>query len=169
MITPQIAQIKQISFLIVVVVLLLHDLRDFLNALYLLQLIHDRLRVFPVVDAQLDAAVEQTVVAADGEFVDIDVHLRGDDSRNIYEDTHTVDTLNADGGVEEQLFMHVPLGIEDAVAETTLQLIGHRTGALVDFYLVLVVDISQDVVSGNGVTAVLELILSDSFLANVDG
>ena len=101
MITPQIAQIKQISFLIVVVVLLLHDLRDFLNALYLLQLIHDRLRVFPVVDAQLDAAVEQTVVAADGEFVDIDVHLRGDDSRNIYEDTHTVDTLNADGGVEE--------------------------------------------------------------------
>ena len=38
-----------------------------------------------------------------------------------------------------------------------------------DFYLVLVVDISQDVVSGNGVTAVLELILSDSFLANVDG
>ena len=69
MITPQIAQIKQISFFIVVVVLLLHDLRDFLNALYLLQLIHDRFRVFTVVDAQLDAAVEQTVVAADGELV----------------------------------------------------------------------------------------------------
>ena len=38
-----------------------------------------------------------------------------------------------------------------------------------DFNLLLVVDVSQDVVAGNRMAAVLELILSDSFLADVDG
>jgi hypothetical protein len=65
--------------------------------------------------------------------------------------------------------MHVPLGIKNAVAKTALQLVGYWAGALVDFYLLLVVDISQNVITGNGVTTVLELILSDSFFTNEDG
>ena len=65
--------------------------------------------------------------------------------------------------------MHVPLGIEDTVAKATLQLVGHRTGTLVNLYLMLVVNITQDVVTWNGVTAVLELILTDILLTNVDG
>ena len=67
--------------------------------------------------------------------------------------------LQADGGIEEQALVHVPLGIEDAVAVAGLQLRGNRTGTLVYLYLVLVVDVAQHVVTRNGVAACCELVL----------
>lgn len=46
--------------------------------------------------------------------------------------------------------------------------VGHGTGSLVNLYLVLVVDIAQDVITRDGVAAVLELILANGILADED-
>ena len=78
-----------------------------------------------------------------------------------------VDTRHLDGYVEEECASHVPLGVEDAVAVTGFQFCGHRTVALVDFDLLFAVDISQDVVPGNRVTAMHELILLDIVVGDV--
>ena len=51
-----------------------------------------------------------------------------------------VDAANLDGGIEEQLLVHLPLRIEDAVSEARLQARCNRTVALVDLHVVLVVD-----------------------------
>ena len=120
-------------------------------------------------NAQFDGAIEHSLLAIDGEAVDVDIHLGGDDARHVYQDAHTVDALNADGGVEEVALVHVPFGIEDAVAKAGFQLGSHRTAALVDFYLSLAVDESQHVVTRNGVAAVLEFILVDVLVADEDG
>ena len=151
-----------------IILTLLHNLRYILQSLDFLEGNNNLAHIFTVMDAQLDATVEDAVFTADGELVDIDTHLRGDDTGDIDEDAHTVDTLYADGSVEEQLLVHVPFGIEYAVAETGLQLVGHRTGTFVDFYLMLVIDIAQNIVAGNRVATVLELVLSDSVLADKD-
>ena len=65
--------------------------------------------------------------------------------------------------------MHIPLDVKDTVAEAGLELGSHRTIALVDLYLVLVVDIAQGIITRNRVTAAGELILVDVLLADIDG
>ena len=64
--------------------------------------------------------------------------------------------------------MHVPLDVEDTVAETRLQLGGYRTVTLVDLYLVLLIDIAQCIVAWDGVAAIGELILVDVLLRDID-
>jgi GTP pyrophosphokinase len=65
--------------------------------------------------------------------------------------------------------VHVPLDVNNAVAETRLQLGGYGTGALVDFYLAIVVDVAKGIVTGDGMTTAGELILQDIVLGDVDG
>ena len=65
--------------------------------------------------------------------------------------------------------MHIPLDVEDTVAEAGLELGSHRTIALVDLYLVLVVDIAQSIITRDGMTAAGELILVNVLLADIDG
>lgn len=55
-----------------------------------------------------------------------------------------------------------------SVEKRGLFLVGHGTGSLVNLYLVLVVDIAQDVITRDGVAAVLELILANGILADED-
>jgi hypothetical protein len=55
--------------------------------------------------------------------------------------------------------MHVPLGIKDAISEAGFQTSRYRTGPLVYLNLVLAIDESQDVITRNGVTTMLEFIL----------
>ena len=64
--------------------------------------------------------------------------------------------------------MHVPFDVEDTVAVARFQLCSHRTGTLVNLYLILVVDIAEGIVARDGVTAAHELILLDVVLRNED-
>ena len=57
--------------------------------------------------------------------------------------------------------MHIPLGVEYAVAVARLESARHGAVALVYLDMVLVVDVPQDVVAGNGVTAVAEEVFAD--------
>ena len=65
----------------------------------------------------------------------------------------TVDASDLDGGVEKADVAHIPLSIQQSIAVTRLQFAGHRAVALVYFYVVLVVDVAQDVIAGDGMTA----------------
>ena len=120
-------------------------------------------------NAQFDGAVEDTIVAGDDNLAHIDIHLVGDDISEVVEYSLAVDALNMDGGIEELTLMHVPFGIEDAIAKTGFQLGGNRTGALVNLNAVLVVNISKNVVARNGVTASWEDILLDVLVVDIDG
>ena len=67
-------------------------------------------------NTQFDGSVEDTVVAADGELVDVDAQLVADNLAHVEEHALAVDTLDFYGCIEEHLFVHIPLGIHDAVA-----------------------------------------------------
>ena len=65
----------------------------------------------------------------------------------------TVDASDLDGGVEKTDVAHIPLSIQQSIAETRLQFAGHRAVALVYFYMILVVNVTQYVVAGDGMAA----------------
>ena len=119
--------------------------------------------------AQFNATIEDTIFASDIDGMDIDVHLGRDNLRDLVEQSNPVNTAQTDGGVEEEFLVHVPLDVEDTVAETGLQLGGYRTVSLVDLNLVLVVDVTKGIITWDGVTTPWEFILTDVFFRNVDG
>ena len=84
--------------------------------LYLLEFIHNHLYILAVVHPEFDDAVEDAVVGRDGDFAHVDVQLPGDDVCQIVQHTHAVDAPNLNGGIEEQLVVHLPLRIKYAVA-----------------------------------------------------
>ena len=133
------------------------------------ELVDDGLHVFAVVDADFNVALEDTLFTGDGELVDVDIHLRRDDFRDVHDHTYTVDTLDMDGSVEEEALVHVPFGIQDAVAVTRLELVCHRTVALVNLNALLGVDETKDVVTRDGVATATETILTDVGVVDVDG
>lgn len=57
----------------------------------------------------------------------------------------------------------------DAVAVARLELVGDRTVALVNLNALFVVDKTKDVISGDGVAAMAELILTDVVVVDEDG
>ena len=64
--------------------------------------------------------------------------------------------------------MHIPLDVKDTVTEAGLEFGSHRAIALVDLYLVLVVDIAQGIIARNGMTTIGELILIDVLFTDID-
>ena len=100
--------------------------------------------------------------------MDIHVHLARNNLSHLVEQTDAVDTGYLDCCVKEECAPHRPLCVEDAVAETGLQLGCHRTVALVYLDLLLAVDVSQDVVAGDRVTTIHKLILVDVVVGYVD-
>ena len=134
----------------------LENLQHFLYVLNLTQLIHYDTHFAAVVDTQFDGAVEDALIAGNGNAVNVDVQLVRDYLRHIMKHTLAVDARNLNGGVKEHHLVHVPLGVEDAIAETGLQLGSHSAVATMYFYAVLVVDISEDVVTRNRMTALRE-------------
>ena len=120
-------------------------------------------------NAHFDGSLEYTLFAGDENLVDVDIHLRRDDLRDVVKHTHTVDTADADSGIEVEFAVHVPLDVENAVAVAGLELGGYRTGTLVYLNLILIVDVAQGIVARNGVTAAHELILFDVLFRDVNG
>ena len=147
---------------------LLHDLCDILEVFNLFEIVHNHLDIVAVMDTQLDRTVKHTILRGNGQTVDVNPHLAGDNLRNVQEHAYAVDSLNADSGIEEQLLVHIPLGIEDAIAETGLQPGSYRTGTLVNLYLMTPIDKAKYIIARNGVTAVLELILRDILVGDED-
>ncbi len=86
---------------------------------------------------------EDAIVATDSELMDIDAQLVADNLAYIKQHTLAVDTLDFNGCIEEQLLVHIPFGIYDAVAVAGLQFGCHRAGALVYLDAVLVVNVSH--------------------------
>ena len=116
----------------------------------LLQVLHDGADVVAVVNAHFDGTLEYTLFAGDENLVDVDIHLRRDNLRDVVKHTHTVDTADADSGIEVEFAVHVPLDVENAVTVTGLELGCYRTGTLVYLNLILVVDVAQGIVARNG-------------------
>ena len=112
-------------------------------------------------DPNLDGTFEDALVSSKGNLMDIDVHLIGDDLRDIAQHTLSVDAIDLDGSIEEELLVHIPLGIKDTRTKTCLEFAGHRTGTLVDLDAIFAVDESQDVVAGYWMTTVGEDIHAD--------
>ena len=142
---------------------------DILEVFNLFEIVHNHLDIVAVMDTQLDRTVKHTILRGNGQTVDVNPHLAGDNLRNVQEHAYAVDALNPDSGIVEQVLVHIPLGIEDAIAETGLQPGSHRTGTLVNLYLMATIDKAKDIVTRNGVTAVLELILRDILVSDEDG
>ena len=101
--------------------------------------------------------------------MDVDIHLVGDNLRDVEQHAHTVDALDADGRIEEELFVHIPFGIEDTIAEAGFQFGSYRTGTLVNLYLMAPVDKAQHIVAWDGVTTVFEFVLRNIVVSNEDG
>lgn len=143
--------------------------------LHLLQVVdafqvrHDYLHVIAVVNTKFDKSVEYAVVRRDGYLFDVQVQFVGYDFCHIHEQPLSVNTAYLDGSVKEHLFVHVPFGVDDAVAETCFQFGSHMACPFVYFYMSLVVYISQDVVAGDGMAAGGELVLVNVLLADIDG
>ena len=131
----------------------LQDALYILQAVDSLQIIHDHLYIFAIVNSDFDATVEDAVVAADGELVYVDIELVADDTAHVEEQSLAVDALYLDGGVKVHQLVHLPLGVDDAVAIARLELGCHRAGALVYLDTVLVVDVAHDVIARNGMAA----------------
>ena len=72
-------------------------------------------------DAHFDGAVEDVLVAGNGEAADVDVELSTDEIAQIVNHALAIDAAYFNGGIEEQLLVHLPFGIEDSIAETRLQ------------------------------------------------
>ena len=98
------------------ILFILQDSLHFLQILNRLELIHDDLHFITVVNTKFDGSVEDSVIAADGELMDVDAQLVTDDAAYIQKHTLAVDTLDLNSGIEEQLLVHIPFGIYDAVA-----------------------------------------------------
>ena len=120
-------------------------------------------------DAQLNGTIKYAVISGDGQTVNIDTHLVGNDLGNVKQHAYAVNTLDVDGSVKEKFLMHVPLGIKDAIAKASLKFSSHRTGTLMNLYLMATIDEAQHIVARNGVTAMLELILRDVVVCDEDG
>lgn len=103
---------------------------------------------------QVYGSVEDAVVATDGHAMDVHAQLVADDLGHIVEHSLAVNAAYLYRGIKEELLVHVPFGIEDAVAETCLELGGYGACALVHLYAATIVYVAQNVVSRNGVTAV---------------
>ena len=123
---------------------------DFLEVADILEGIDDDLHFVAVVHFEFDGAVEDAVVAGDDEFLHVDVQLTGDDTCHLVEQTDAVDAGHVYGCVKEGLPVHVPFGIDDAVAETGFQFGGHVAVAPVDLQVVFVVDEPEDVIAWDG-------------------
>ena len=91
---------------------------------------------------------EDTVVGFDGQFTDIHVELAGDDLSYFVQQSHAVYTFYIYGDEERQILVSVPLGGDDTVSVATLKAGGNGALALVDDNTVLLVDVSQYVVTG---------------------
>ena len=134
----------------------LENLQHFLYVLNLTQLIHNDAHFAAVMDTQFDGAVEDALIAGNGNAMDVDIQLVRDHLCHVMKHTLAVDARNLNGSVKEHHLVHVPLGVKDAIAETGLKLGSHSTVAAVNFYAVLIVDISEDVVTRNRMTALRE-------------
>ena len=97
------------------------------------------MHVVTVVDAKLEGAVEDAIVAGEEHFAHVDAELVGDDAGDIVDESAAVDAGEADGSIEKEAALHVPLHVKDTVAVAGLQLVGHGACPLMDFYAVLTV------------------------------
>ena len=134
------------------------------NLLDLLQVATDVADIFYIMDFDVDFGLEDAVLCLDGEFIDVHIELLGKDSGNLIEYAHMVDAFDAYGGGEIEALVGVPLGREYAVAVCRFQAVGLRTTALVDCDAVVLVDISEDIVTWDGVTTRTDNVVPDGFL-----
>ena len=117
-------------------------------------------------NANLDGAVEDALLTRDGNAVHIDVELVGDNLRDVVQHALAVDAAQLYRRIEEHHLVHIPLCVEDTITEARLQSRSHIAVAAVNLYAVLVVDVSHDVVAGDGVAACREDVLRDVLLVD---
>ena len=108
-------------------------------------------------------------MASHGDSADVEVQLVGNQVGEVVQDSLAVDASNVDGGVEEDFVAHLPFCVEDSIAETRLQARCHRTVAHVDFNVLVVVDVAEDVVARNRMATVAENVHLDGFLGQHTG
>ena len=117
-----------------------------------LEIIYDLLHILPVVHTELEGSLEDTILTGDIDGMDIHVHLSREHLGHLVQQSDAVDTFQLQRSIEEETFVHIPLGIEDAVAIARLELVGYRTGTFVYLYLLFIIDKSKDIISWDGMT-----------------
>ncbi len=133
----------------------------------LTQLVHYNLNLAAVVHPYLNLSVEYTLIALDGDTVYVDVELVRYNLRHVVQHTLAVDSSYLYSGIEEHHLVHIPLGIQYALAVCRLQFGSHLAVAAVYLDAVLVVDKAQYVVARNRVAACREYILADILLVDI--
>ena len=91
---------------------------NFLHAAYVFQLFHNISDIFSVMDAEFYQSVEDALLTSKDDLVDVDAELPRNDLCNFVDQTDAVDASHLDGCREEELLVHSPLHVENAVAET---------------------------------------------------
>ena len=92
--------------------------------------------------AQVDDAVEDAVGSGEHDFANVHVELVGEYTCHLVHQSSAVNAAHAQGNIEEVLLLHVPLGIEDAVAVAGLEPVGRGACPLVYLNLVLGGDVA---------------------------
>ena len=121
-------------------------------------------------DVYPERAFEDAVLALDLHLLYIGVELLVDDCGNFMQYAHAVDTFYLDGYGKVELLVGFPLRGEYPVAVTALEGVCMWAVTLVDDDVLVVIVVSQHVVSRYGVTAVCNDVAAlDVLVGEVDG
>lgn len=98
----------------------LHDLLCFLHVVDFLQGIDYGLYLIAVVHTHFNLTLENTLVGSEIHLMDVDIHFLGYHFGHIVQHALAVYAMHLNGGIKEKLLVHLPLGIQNARAETGL-------------------------------------------------
>ena len=142
---------------------------DGLDFVHLLEFATDDANILYIMDFEIDFALEDAIVALDGEVAHVDIELLREDGGDAQQHTCAVDALDTDGGGETKVLVRIPTNGEDVVAIGHLEAIGLGALALVDGDVAGIVEMAKHIVAGDGMATGGHDVASDGFLAENDG
>ena len=130
----------------------------------LLQVLANGLKVFGIMNLQQDFCHKDSVIGFNVNLPHIDIHLLGQHAGYLVQHAHVVNAFKMKRGREIQLFVGIPIGRQNVVAVTALQLGRYGTLALVDGNAVVIVKIAQHIIAGDGVATIAHDVLAHCLL-----
>src|SRR5690554_2857712 len=118
------------------------------------QIINKVIKVFGVVDVEVDGALKNAVVTVEVDGAHVHILVVRNHLGDFAHDANLVDPRKGNEGQKGKNFMAFPVGGDDAVALTRHEANGNGALAAVQNELVVVVHIADHIVAGNGVAAV---------------
>ena len=139
-----------------------------MHTFYFQQTVLDEFDIFSVVNAHINSAYNDSVVALQRYLAHIHTQLVGNYFRYIEQYASAVYASQFYCSIEEQFLVHIPLCIENARTEARFQFCSHWARTVVDFDVGVVVDKAHSVVAWNNVAATWEDVSSNVVLVYED-